>query len=150
MHTGYFIVVQRIITALLLLVVAFAIDAGAGQGGRDVQPDEILPMSFATTLLPAATLPQGQYSQVVVTAETKLQLSQAFVLVNGEKAAALTDGQAAVQVAAGDIIGIDASAYQRQITFYIEASSPLMDPLYYAEEVSCCGDAVTVGVAVFR
>jgi hypothetical protein len=90
------------------------------------------------------------YAALLLSLEEFSSLPKASVLVNGEKFAAFEQKQLELKLLAGDVVEIDASAYNFPVQFKVERVSdnlafPVRDEIYV-----CNHDVVMVGKVVVK
>jgi len=91
---------------------------------------------------PAAT---GQLYSLTVHLETTRSAPRARLLVAGKAVADFAEGRATAPVSVGDLVAVDGSQYERDLTFRVVAAQGL-DPALLGKEVTTRGDRQSIGV----
>ena len=146
----YFQTVQRILVSLLLLdLLAFWPLAERLRQPQDMAYSEAESLqTMQQAALPAAA--GNLFGNICIEAEEKISLAQACLLINGMKSGDFREGYLTVRVRPGDILQIDASAYQRELIFFVVETSASIDSNYLRAEVISYGDVADVGIIVFH
>ena len=104
-------------------------------------------------LAPAFSAPydgEGEFANILITAEDASSLEQAYLLVNGEPRGSFAAGELRVRVYDGDILSLDCLAYGRELSFRLDILSASVDSSYLPSRFSCCQEVATVGFVVIR
>ena len=77
-------------------------------------------------------------------------LPQAQVLVNEKSSGNFQEKQVTVRVYAGDVVAVDASAYERAVTFRVVRASANINTSYLQENITVNSTKAKVGEVLFR
>ncbi|MDD2568021.1 MAG: hypothetical protein PHN47_03495 [Clostridia bacterium] len=77
-------------------------------------------------------------------------LPEALVLINGSPAGNFKEKQVTIRVYAGDVVEVDASAYERFISFAVVKASGNINVEYLREKLTVNGSKAKVGEVLFK
>lgn len=90
------------------------------------------------------------FGNILLSTDNDLSLEYAKVLINGIPRTDFSDGEVLIRVYPGDIVSIDGSAYQRELSFALEAISSNIDSTYLKTTINTKGNSVDAGIIVFK
>lgn len=98
---------------------------------------------------PAAVSMDGLYGSVTIELADYSELAQAFVFINGQKAAAFDSAELTLRVFDGDVLEIDVTAYRVPVRFRLGRVSAGINESFLLQELELCGERRQLGRIVF-
>lgn len=118
--------------------------------GENLSADQTLVAGTASpeqkqTTPQAAVTPAATRYRLTVQLDTMRSAPWARLMVDGKAVADFSEGQATAQVMPGDLVAVDGSYYERDLTFHVIAAQGLESP-QLGKEVTTRGDRQSLGV----
>ena len=143
---------NRLLAVLILLLLAalVACQLGMYQGqlqpvnswrGAEYQGGEVAAVTAQTT---------GLTGTVVWRLVDYSSLEELRLLQNGHEVGRFTSAEVRLRVADGDVLEVDASAYQRPVRLKLQQASSGIDRSYLLRELGLCGERLPLGKIVFE
>ena len=85
------------------------------------------------------------WGNVVLELADYTELPEAFVLLNGEPVRNFTQKEVAVRVVRGDVISVDASAYEKAVRVRVKSVSSVIDPKTLHELTTLKQNSAVIG-----
>ena len=138
--------ILSILAALSAAVFALLRLGVLGPTGENAAPTEAVYASTVSTRQYDSNL----FGNITISSQEQLSLAKAVLSINGENCGDFSQGEVTVRVYPDDVLAVDASAYQRELSFYIVQVSPSIRRELLQENLYCCGDIREFGKIEFK
>lgn len=98
---------------------------------------------------PAAATMNGLYGSVTIELLDYSELTQAYVLINGQRAGTFDDNELTLRVFEGDVLELDVTAYRVPVRFRLGRLSAGIREDLLLSEVELCGERKSLGHIAF-
>ncbi len=139
--------IQYLIVAGMLLAALFYFAFNMLPGFADNNGNKMDAMDSPVTV---SREDQQLFGNIMIKTEDEVSLACANVLINGKSAGDLAEGSLLLRVHPGDLLGIDGSAYNRQLFFYLQGISSNIDASSLDVRIMTNGNVVEVGEIIFK
>ncbi|MEG1500350.1 MAG: hypothetical protein RR396_00155 [Clostridiales bacterium] len=115
---GYFFIILAVLSLFLIILAQgtyyFGLVGPFSAGIKEESIPDAMPVQRDDT---------GLFGNILLETEDKVSLPKAYLLINGQKAGDLAQGELLTRVYPNDYLLIDASAYGRDLQFYLKNPS---------------------------
>jgi hypothetical protein len=107
-------------------------------------------MEYDEAVVPAAASNSGLYGSITLELAEYSRLEHAYVLINGVKAGDFSEPELTLRVFDGDVLEVDASAYNVPVRIRLQKASYGIDRERLFSEVQVCGERKEIGCVIFK
>lgn len=112
--------------------------------------DESLPPEIYVSAVSSRQTESGLFGNITIESQEQVSLAMAVLFINGERCGDFSQGSLTVRVYPEDVLTVDASAYRRELSFFIVEASPSIRAELLLNPLCCNGDTQEFGKIQFK